>query len=339
MLVLRPEVILVLPQDNKKYVEITCTNSNALMYGIMAWTLTLVFVCSILAALTRKLPENYNETRFITFCAFCSLVVFLAFSSTYLAIDHRNAYNLSGYFALGLFVNATVTLFSLFIVKLYAIYFVTIEQWNVRRRFSFSGSSTPSSQRDRNSRALSNYRFEASSGNWNGEESDERPASSRVSSGVWKNVSDYHSNEDSKIENSSEAQVRNSNNTSEIVEMKNNNSKHATEAKLNVPKIVISEEDSGIEESVDVNTKVAVTPGSKRTNGVRHMSLEGLNQLSSNEVTDEQSERHKSLQMLNDTDENSISPYRRTDRHASILSIDSIHSLPAEVSINVSGDV
>ena len=142
MVLIRPEVILVLPQDNREYVEITCTHSDTLMYGVMAWNLGLVFVCSILAGLTRKLPENYNETRFITFCAFCSLVVFLAFSSTYLAIDHSNAYNLSGYFALGLFVNATVTLLCLFIVKLYAIYFVRIEQWNVRRRFSISGSST-----------------------------------------------------------------------------------------------------------------------------------------------------------------------------------------------------
>ena len=130
---------------------------------------------------------------------------------------------------------------------------------------------------------------------------------------------------------------------SEIVELKNNNSKHATDGKLNVPKIVISEEDSRTEESAEVNAVAALTPGRKGTNDVRHISLENLNQLNSNKGTDEQKERPKSLQMFNDTEEisskNSIPPFHRSDSNASILSIDIIHSLPTEVSISVSGDV
>ncbi|XP_072035588.1 metabotropic glutamate receptor 2-like, partial [Amphiura filiformis] len=136
-----PEVSGAMPQGNQYYLEITCSHSDQWTYGLMVWNLSVALVCTILAALTRQLPENYNESKFITFCAFCSLVVFLAFSSTFLAISHDNAYSISGYSALGLIVNATVVLCSLFVVKLYAVYFVQIEKWNVQRRLSTSVSS------------------------------------------------------------------------------------------------------------------------------------------------------------------------------------------------------
>ncbi len=204
-----------MPEENHFYLEIACSHSDAWLYGLMVWNMSFVLVCSILAALTRKLPENYNESKFITFCAFCSLVVFLAFQSTVLVISHEHAYNIAGYEALGLIVNATVVLFSLFIVKLYAAYFVAIENWNVRRRSSVAGSVSSSSHR--HSKGISNSGYVGDSlndagisassngqvrANWRSMDDHSVHINSYVNNNSVFEAPDESNNVDSKVENS-----------------------------------------------------------------------------------------------------------------------------------------
>ncbi len=133
-----PNVTHELLEGPRRYLQITCILSSGETIGVMIWNIFIVLVCCTFAFLTRKLPENYNETKFITFCSFCSLVVLLAFSSTYFTV--RNAYYRSGYSSLGLIVNATVTLLCLYAIKIYAIYFVKAEDQRALRMTSRSKS-------------------------------------------------------------------------------------------------------------------------------------------------------------------------------------------------------
>ncbi|XP_072018081.1 metabotropic glutamate receptor 2-like [Amphiura filiformis] len=134
----QPHVTEELPQGHMRYLQITCILSKGETIRVMVWNIFIVLVCCTFAFLTRKLPENYNETKFITFCSFCSLVVLLAFSSTYFTVG--DAYYRSGYSSLGLIVNATVTLLCLYAAKIYAIYFVKSDNHRALRMTSRSRS-------------------------------------------------------------------------------------------------------------------------------------------------------------------------------------------------------
>ena len=113
-----------------RYLQIACILSRGETIGVMVGNIFIVLVCCTFAFLTRRLPENYNETKFITFCSFCSLVVLLAFSSTYFTVG--DVYSRSGYSSLGLIVNATVTLVCLYAIKIYAIYYAKPEDMHVK---------------------------------------------------------------------------------------------------------------------------------------------------------------------------------------------------------------
>ena len=113
-----------------RYLQVACILSRGETIGVMVGNIFIVLVCCTFAFLTRKLPENYNETKFITFCSFCSLVVLLAFSSTYFTVG--DVYSRSGYSSLGLIVNATVTLVCLYAIKIYAIYYAKPEDIHVK---------------------------------------------------------------------------------------------------------------------------------------------------------------------------------------------------------------
>lgn len=100
----------------------SCAESSSHLIGQLTWQLLFVVICCYFAIRTRNLPANYNQSRFIAFTAFCSLVVFIAFTPAYFLSTVAGAKNL--YCALGGIILATVVLLLLFIVRLYAVYFV-----------------------------------------------------------------------------------------------------------------------------------------------------------------------------------------------------------------------
>lgn len=124
-----PRVVPEMPNEKENKLQVTCHLNIIETVGVMAWDVALVIICCIFAFMTRKLPENYNETRFITFCSFCTLVVFVTFSPIY--FTSREPYYQASYYSAGLIINATVTLTCLFAVKIYALYFVDEDEMNI----------------------------------------------------------------------------------------------------------------------------------------------------------------------------------------------------------------
>ncbi len=112
-----------MPDQLLRRVQRTCAQKLIERIGTMIWDLILVTVCCIYAFRTRKLPNNYKESRFITFCVFSSLLVLLAFSPT--IFTTREPFYRSVYSALGLIVIGTVANLCLFVIKFYALYFVS----------------------------------------------------------------------------------------------------------------------------------------------------------------------------------------------------------------------
>ncbi|XP_072037386.1 metabotropic glutamate receptor 3-like [Amphiura filiformis] len=123
LILVPPEVILDMPDQLAPRVERTCSQGLPERIGTMIWDLVLVFVCCVYAFRTRKLPNNYKESRFIAFCVFSTLLVLLAFSPT--IFTTREPFYRSVYSALGLIVIATVANLCLFLIKFYALYFVS----------------------------------------------------------------------------------------------------------------------------------------------------------------------------------------------------------------------
>lgn len=137
------KVHTVRPNSDQRFLERNCVDSTIHMIGQLGWHFAVVLVCCFFAVRTRHLPDNYNQSRFIAFAAFCSIIVFIAFTPAYFTSDSSRTKDL--YSSLGAIVQATVILILLFIVRLYAVYFVAEERQQV---ISTSAISVPTTSDD-----------------------------------------------------------------------------------------------------------------------------------------------------------------------------------------------
>ncbi|XP_072016806.1 metabotropic glutamate receptor 4-like [Amphiura filiformis] len=96
----QPRVTEVFPEGDMRYLQITCIRSNGETIGVMVWNIFIVLVFCTFAFLSRKLQlklhKKFDKMKFITFYPFCSLVVLLAFTSTYFLVG--DVYYRSGRF-------------------------------------------------------------------------------------------------------------------------------------------------------------------------------------------------------------------------------------------------
>ncbi len=106
----------------EKYSESLCeTPLEALLIRI-SYNLILLVDCAVYGFLTRKLPENFNESQFIFISVTTTIFIWLVFLPTYLTSFY--AYHQALLLALCLILNGFITLVCLFVPKLYAVYFV-----------------------------------------------------------------------------------------------------------------------------------------------------------------------------------------------------------------------
>ena len=112
------EIIEPIPREP----ELTCNKNRYELAVSLTYNVLLIIVCSIHAFLTRHVPKNFNESRFIGFSIYTTLVIWLFFIPAYIMVPFSNLKVVI--VAAALVINATVTLIFLFVVKLYALLYV-----------------------------------------------------------------------------------------------------------------------------------------------------------------------------------------------------------------------
>lgn len=131
-----PSIRLSQPVNTEKYVELTCDRTLPALVSFLTYNFILVFLCFLLAFKTRKLPDNFNESRFMSMCASFTLVMWLAFVPTYFSANLESIRVLL--LSASLLLNHTVALAFLILPKIYAAICVTPEPF-VIGRFQITG--------------------------------------------------------------------------------------------------------------------------------------------------------------------------------------------------------
>lgn len=111
-----------MPVRTEKYVELICDQSLIGFILPMAYNILVIMVCAMLGFLTRKLPENFNESWFIFISVATTLFMWLVFVPSYYNAFY--AYLQDALLALCLILNAYITITCLFLSKIYAVLFI-----------------------------------------------------------------------------------------------------------------------------------------------------------------------------------------------------------------------
>ena len=141
-----PRATFNMPVLTKKYVELQCDLHLLGMIIPLSYNLFLLLLCAVFGFLTRKVPENFNESWYIFICVWTTLFIWVAFLPTYFTAFY--AYHQAALLALALFLNATIILLCFFSPKLYALYYVSEDDIKITN-FSETSNSQRSTRSTR----------------------------------------------------------------------------------------------------------------------------------------------------------------------------------------------
>ena len=98
--------------------ELACASSSVVnLIVALSYSLFLLILCTYFAFLTRKVPENFNEAKFINVTMYSTCLVWLAFVPTFFATNELGTIFQTTTLALGVIFSATIALSCLFISK------------------------------------------------------------------------------------------------------------------------------------------------------------------------------------------------------------------------------
>ena len=122
-------------------VVVTCV-SDTLAFLILSvgYESVLIIVSTILGALSFKYPENFNEAKYVSFCTFALLVIWVAFIITYIATQAMQEFQ-NAAISLAVVMNAFAVLVCLFGPKLFIIVFrpkSNVSQYSVHQSRDFT---------------------------------------------------------------------------------------------------------------------------------------------------------------------------------------------------------
>ncbi len=143
-----PEAKLRMKIPTEKHVELFCDLPFLTFLTPLIYNLILILLCAIYGFLVRKLPENFQESWYIFVSVSTTVFLWLVFLPTYYNMFY--AYNQATLLAFCLFLNATITLFSIYAPKIYALYFVEDDQIST---FSFENVTDTTQARNNTSMA------------------------------------------------------------------------------------------------------------------------------------------------------------------------------------------
>ena len=116
----RPSAIYVY---NKSSIELKCGESPLIGLLItLAYNFLLLLVTVYFAFRTRKVLQNFNEAKFINLTVYSLCILWLAFIPTYYATASLGTIYQTGSLVIAIILNATVTLCTLFVPKIYFLF-------------------------------------------------------------------------------------------------------------------------------------------------------------------------------------------------------------------------
>lgn len=111
-----------MPVRTDEYVELVCTWEETAMLIPLSYNLGLLLLCALYGFLTRKLPDNFNESWYIFISVCTTAFLWIAFLPTYYSAFY--AFHKSVLLAVAIILNVTVVMICLFVPKLYALWFL-----------------------------------------------------------------------------------------------------------------------------------------------------------------------------------------------------------------------
>ena len=113
-----PDVALQMPKEAEPLVQKTCSFHLFGFCTALSYNMLLIIICSVYAFKTRKLPDNFNESRYIALSVYTTLVIWTVFLPSYF-VNHIAFHQVILLCSASL-LNATVMLLCLYLPKLYA---------------------------------------------------------------------------------------------------------------------------------------------------------------------------------------------------------------------------
>ncbi|XP_077985666.1 metabotropic glutamate receptor 8-like [Glandiceps talaboti] len=100
-----------------------CDISDTTLMASLLYNMILIILCTIYAVKTRKIPENFNEAKFIGFTMYTTCIVWLAFLPIYFATADKDPKIQMTSLSFALNMSGTVALVLLFVPKVYIVIF------------------------------------------------------------------------------------------------------------------------------------------------------------------------------------------------------------------------
>ncbi|CAH1782650.1 unnamed protein product, partial [Owenia fusiformis] len=137
-----PGVRLVHPEREK--VILKCRTSDIALVISLLYNIILIILCTLYAFRVRKIPENFNEAKYIAFTMYSTCIVWLAFIPIYFGTNNNFRIQITA-LCVCVSISATVTLGCLLLPKVYIVIFQPHK--NVRQGGSSTIRSNASYQR------------------------------------------------------------------------------------------------------------------------------------------------------------------------------------------------
>lgn len=109
-----------MPVKMERFVELFCDLPRESLLSSLCYNLVLVLICTVYAFKTRKLPDNYKESRYISYCVDTTLLIWITFLPTYFTTSRADAK--VTIMAVALLLNASVTITCLFVPRFLSLY-------------------------------------------------------------------------------------------------------------------------------------------------------------------------------------------------------------------------
>ncbi|XP_034240274.1 metabotropic glutamate receptor 2-like [Thrips palmi] len=116
-------------------VMLTCAESTESLMTSLLFNFMLIAMCTLYAFKTRKIPENFNEAKYISFTMYSTCIVWLAFIPIYFGTTDHKVRTCA--MSMCVEISATVVLGCLFVPKVYLVIFQPYK--NVRQNHIQSG--------------------------------------------------------------------------------------------------------------------------------------------------------------------------------------------------------